>query len=140
MYPPSPAECVVLFEELKRLDLVPAADFTPRKYEIIHDLAEAHFYDARPYFVEGLANPDPDYRWACISALIIHWKDSNSTLTSKVIAMAELDPDVQVRMIAVSSLGFLELHSAIPLLERIANSNTEDADVIGAAKDALAKL
>ncbi len=63
-----------LFAELQQLDAEPSRAFNEKKYEIIHDLAEAHFDEAISYFVAGLENPDPHYRRACISALVTHWQ------------------------------------------------------------------
>lgn len=124
-YPPSNCESQRLFSELKRLDMMPGDEYNARKYEIIHDLAEAHFYEAKSYFISGLENPDPDYRWACISALVTHWQSRDAHVISALLNMAENDPDVGVRDIAISSLGTLKLQEALPLLKRIVEHDKE---------------
>jgi len=139
-YPPSKEECVNLFSELKKLDSAIASEFTPRKYEIIHDLAEAHFYEAKPYFVSGLESGDPDYRWACISALVTHWSADDSNIVDKLMEMAEQDSDVDVRIIAISSLGFLKIRNAKPLLEKISASGTEEKHIVETAQKTMRNL
>jgi HEAT repeat protein len=118
-YPPDHAECRRLFAELKHLDTSSGHEFNDRKYEIIHDLAEAHFYEAKPYFVAGLESPDPDYRWTCISALSTHWQDDDAEIVSMIYTMARIDPDVSVRDIAISSLGILKVREALPFLKQV---------------------
>lgn len=139
-YPLKEEECLQLFEELKKLDASSSAEFSPRKYEIIHDLAEARFFEAKPYFVSGLNNPDPDYRWACVSALVTHWQESDQRIVDRLVEMAKFDSDTQVRMIAISSLGFLKVKSAKPMLEELSKSSTEDPDIAQAAREALSML
>ena len=125
-YPPSYSDGQELFEELKLLDSTTNDEFNQRKYVIIHDLAEARFLEARPYFVAGLENPDPDYRWACISALATHWQDTEPRFIAKLLDMARNDPDTQVRMIAIDSLGRLKVRVALTVLKRIVENEDED--------------
>ena len=129
-YPPGPEASEKLFARLKQLDATTGVDYNPKKYKIIHDLAEAHFYKAKPYFIAGLDSPDPDYRWACISALATHWQDADELIVNKLLSMAEDDPDVQVRMIVVSALGrSLQIKESLPTLKRIIENRQEDIDV-----------
>lgn len=139
-YPPNATECAELFQELKELDSRYASEYAPRKYEIIHDLAEAHFYAARPYFQAGLDHPDPDYRWACISAVATHWEDKEDFLVRKLMNMAQHDIDDDVRLLAASSLGFLRVSEAEPLLRAISQSTSEEQGIIDAARRALIEL
>jgi len=139
-YPPPYPECVRLFDELKVLDSTTKAEFNSRKYEIIHDLAEARFVEARPYFIAGLDNPDPDYRYACISALATHWHDTDPQFVAKLIELAEHDPDTQVRMISTSSLGQFKLRSALPTLKRIVENKQEDTQHRQTAYEAILRI
>jgi HEAT repeat protein len=131
---------VRLFDELKALDSTTNAEFNARKYTIIHDLAEAHFVEARSYFLAGLDNPDPDYRWACISALATHWKDTDPQLISKLTALTEHDPDAQVRMISAESLGRLQVYSALPTLKRIVENEQEGTQNRQTAYEAILRI
>lgn len=129
-YPPKRGEALKLFRELKRLDATTGSEYNARKYEIIHDLAEAHLYDAKSYLVEGLESRDPDYRWACISALATHWRDKDDRIVRKLLEMAEHDPDIQVRMIAIDSLGrSLAIPESLPTIRRVIEDENEDLDL-----------
>jgi len=128
-YPPDHAESQRLFEELKRLDEKAGDEQAATEYEIIHDLAEAHFYEAKPYFVAGLNNPDPDYRWHCISALVTHWRVADEEVVSRLLDIAENDTDITVRDIALASLGTLKVQEALPLLKRIVQDEPADQDL-----------
>jgi HEAT repeat protein len=127
-YPPDPKECDQLFEELKGLDSEPEEKSAARRYEIIHDLAEARFFEAKLHLVEGLNNHGPDYRWSCVSALFTHWQDSDPMIVARLLDMVENDPDVTVRNVAIDSLGILKLREALPLLRRMVESE-EDPDL-----------
>lgn len=128
-YPPNEEESRALFVELQELDSAPSKGYVTRKYEIIHDLAEARFYEAKPYFISGLDDPDPDYRWSCISALITHWQARDSQIVSRLLNMARNDPDASVRDIAIDSLGILAVQESLPLLKQIVENSQEDPDL-----------
>jgi HEAT repeat protein len=139
-YPPGREACKRLLEELTDLNAGHGTGYHARKYEIIHDLAEAKYYEARSVFVEGLQHPDPDYRWTCISALATHWQDDGPDVVTALMDMALHDPDVQVRMIAVDSLGYLGVRAAVPLLRRLMQDDGQDPDIVNTARDALDRL
>ncbi len=139
-YPPKHSQCEQLFAELRRLDAQPGHEYDARKYEIIHDLAEGRFYEALPYFVEGLQSPDPDYRWACISALVTHWRYGNDQIVSKLLDLAETDPDEQVKQIAIDSLGILKVRRAVPLLRRTIEAPEDTPDIRKAAYLSLLRI
>jgi hypothetical protein len=49
-YPPSENEARELFEQLMQLDLLDGGEAQKKaKYELIDDIAEARFFEARPY-------------------------------------------------------------------------------------------
>lgn len=125
-YPPDMKEASKLFQELNTLDKGSPGEYDAKKYELIHDLAEAKYYPAKEYFVEGLSSKDPDYRWACVSALVTHWQDDDPRIIAFLMDMIENDPDGQVRDIAVSSLGILSIQDALPLLKDITLNERED--------------
>jgi HEAT repeat protein len=125
-YPPTHDQAMRLFEELKSLDAETGSVFNSRKYEIIHDLAEANFFEAKPYLAAGMKNPDPDYRWECISALVTHWGLTDPQIISGLLELAATDPDVQVRYIAIASLGQLKVKQSLPLLKLIAKDSSSD--------------
>jgi HEAT repeat protein len=139
-YPPNQEECKKLFQELQELDAKYATEYHVRKYEIIHDLAEAKYYEARPYFIRGLRHPDPDYRWEAISALATHWQDDDPEVVALLMEMALNDSDVQVRMIAISSLGYLGIRSAVPLLKQILQDDSQGVDILDSARRSLSAL
>ena len=141
-YPPDHDECLILFEELRQLDASTGHEFNGRKYEIIHDLAEGQFYEAKPYFVQGLTNPDPDYRWYAISALFTHWRLTEPELISRLIEMALSDEEALVRIIAMSCLGWLsaQIPDAKNVLEQIANDQNEEPDIREIAEKELANI
>jgi HEAT repeat protein len=124
-YPPGQEEAKQLFEELVRLDNSESKGFDNRKYELIHDIAEAHYFQAKDYFLLGLDNPDPDYRWACISALATLWRITDAEFTKKIMGLAETDPDLTVRDIAIDSLGRLKIKEAFQILMKIAKNEAE---------------
>lgn len=144
-YPPGPERSRALFQELKELDeKYPENEypetFHPRKYEIIHDLAEAHFYEAKEYFTRGLDSPDADYRYECVSALATHWGLTDSHIISKLVDKAKFDPDDQVRLIALDSLGNLRIQSSLSLLKEIALDDEEPSDIRRIAYRAIVKI
>lgn len=139
-YPPSHEECERLFHELTTLDTQHRNQYCARKYEIIHDLAEAKYYEARLYFINGLNHSDPDYRWACISALATHWQDDDQTIVVVLKNIASDDSDPQVRMLAIDSLANLNVRSAVPLLQRILQDSSQDPDILDTTRKALGKL
>ena len=127
-YPPSESEARAMFNELKHLDTSTGVEFDARKYEIIHDIAEAHFYKARPYLIRGLDSKDPDYRIACISALVTHWQYKDDYVVSRLFEMAVNDPDEEAQYMAISSLGFLKVEKSLPLLKNIVEENLNKPD------------
>jgi HEAT repeat protein len=129
-YPPTLEKSARLFAELQKLDSAGNPQTLRIRYEIIHDLAEAGFREAKDYFLEGLENPDADYRWACISALVTHWQEREPELILKLEAIAESDPDEQVRWIALDSLGILRVEEALPLLKKIVLERGGESDYI----------
>lgn len=133
-YPPTHEECKRLYAELKRLAGSTRASDRKRRYEIIHDLAEAGFLEAKDYFIRGLDSEDPDLRWACISALVTHWRDDSPRIVTKLTRLAEADPDEQVRRIAMDSLGILKVAAALPLLKRVVQRREKETEfvVVGA--------
>jgi len=144
-YPPGPERSRELFQELKELDeKYPEKEYPetlhPRKYEIIHDLAEAHFYEAKEYFTRGLDSSDADYRWECISALVTHWGAAEPQIVSKLRDMAENDPDEQVRLIALDSLGNLRIQSSLSQLRVVALDDGEPPDIRRTAYRAILKI
>jgi hypothetical protein len=144
-YPPDPQRSRALFQELKELDeKYPQKDypqtFHPRKYEIIHDLTEAHFYEAKEYFIRGLDSADADYRYECISALATHWGLTDSHIVSKLIDKAKYDPDEQVRLIALDSRGNLRIQSSLSLLKGIALDDEEPSGIQRIAYRAIVKI
>jgi|GEM_PF-5445040 len=144
-YPPDLARSRELFQELKELDRKFPADeypetFHPRKYEIIHDLAEARFFEAKEYFIQGLDSADADYRWECISALVTHWEIDEPLVVSKLVDKAKNDPDEQVRLIAIDSLGNLQISNVLSLLKQIALDEEEATDIRKTAYRAIIKI
>ncbi len=130
---PTSQDCQRLFKELKQLDERTGFEFNARKYELIHDLAEGHWYEARFYLLTGMDSPDPDYRWACISALVTHWQGREPRIISRLMEMALHDPDEQVRQIAIDSLGIVKTREALPMLRQIIENSHEPADLMKAA-------
>jgi HEAT repeat protein len=116
-YPPTLEKCQKIFKHLKDLDTKNETEYNSEKYELIHDLAEAEFYEAKSYFIKGLDSDDPDYRWACLTALVTHWKEK--TIILKLFEMAKNDGDTDVKYLAISSLGILKEKKALPLLKKI---------------------
>src|SRR5258708_33379986 len=136
-YPPSQAECAIMYDELKRLDASGTVEVDNRKYTIIHDLAEGHYFEARQYFTAGLNHLDPHYRYACISALGTHWQDKDSAFIGKLLDMAESDKDGFVRLISAHILGWFRVPAALPILKRIVEMEAEDPTVRQIAYDAI---
>lgn len=137
-YPPNSFECQKLFQELLKLDELDRGENNYRKYEIIHDLAEACFFEAKPYFFEGLNHPDADYRWACVSAIATHWQDRK--IIPRLFELVENDPDSSVRDIAISSLGMFKVKKALPLLKKIITSNKDDLHLQKIAYAAILRI
>lgn len=144
-YPPGLERSRELFQELKELDRkFPANEYPetyhPRKYEIIHDLAEARFFVAKEYFIQGLDSADADYRWECISALVTHWGLDEPLIVSKLVDRAKNDPDEQVRLIALDSLGNSRIPNALSLLKQIVLDEEEPPDIRRTAYRAILKI
>lgn len=108
-----------LFEDLKRLEAIPAHNWSEDDYNIINDLARAEFYEAKSHFMTGLAKSDPGYRSACIVALGLVWEEKSTEFISKLLDKAKTDPDAGVREIALFTLGSLNIKDALPLLKNL---------------------
>ena len=129
-----------LLHELVRRSEDASPAINQRAYEIIHELAEDRYSDARPVFIDGLGSPDPDYRVACIQALAFHWRDDGDEVTSGLAEMAERDPDAQVRHVSVSALGFLNIGRAATLLAHISENDAEEMWIREAAYEAMLRV
>ena len=140
IHPAATVELQSLFYELKQLDQVSSAEYEGRKYRIIHELAEGQYYEAKSYFVKGLESSDPDYRYACISALTTHWRDADEEIIAGLLRIAQTDPENMVRLIAVDSLGILRIQDAFSTLQKIAENKKESVQLRETAYNALLNL
>jgi len=128
-YPPDHEGAITLFKRLQELDEQNDFGTAEERYNIIHDLAEAHFYEATDYFIKGLENSDPDYRWYCISALATHWQVKSPDFIQKLLFLAEHDDDIVVRDIAIDSLGYLSVKEGVSVLRQIIINTQEPLDI-----------
>lgn len=75
-------------------------------WALCHDLAEAQYPPALKFFVEGLNDPDWEWRQRFLQLIGFHYDiPANSEIIDKVRKMLKSDPDSNVRMTAADVLG-----------------------------------